>query len=106
MSFQLTQLFHYYTICIVLVTIAGLYCILASYNLVRVLIGIELLVKAATLSIIFAGYLTGNTGLAQAIVITLIVIEVVLMVVAGGLILWIFRHNRTIDTQLLRRLKG
>jgi hypothetical protein len=36
----------------------------------------------------------------------LIVIEVVLMVVVGGIILWVFRHNQTIDASLLRKLKG
>jgi NADH:ubiquinone oxidoreductase subunit K len=106
MTADLAQTFSCYISFIALITIVGIYCILVTYNLVRALIGIEILVKAATILIILAGYLTNNLALAQAIVITLIVIEVVLMVVAGGLILWIFRHNETIDTRKLSNLKG
>ncbi|MFA5840072.1 MAG: NADH-quinone oxidoreductase subunit K [Candidatus Margulisiibacteriota bacterium] len=106
MSADFTQLFSLYSVFIVLVLIAGFYCIIASFNLVRALIGIEILMKAVTLLIIIAGYVTNNLALAQALVISLIVIEVVLMVVAGGLILWIFRHNETIDTRKLNLLKG
>lgn len=106
MNIVLSNLFLYYTIGIVLVAIAGIYCILLTYNLVRALIGVELLMKVATLSIILAGFLTGNVGLAQAIVITLIVIEVVLMVSAGGIILWVFRCYDTIDPRKMDKLKG
>ena len=41
-------------------------------HLIRVLIGLELLTKSATLAIVSGGYLSGRTGLAQALVITLI----------------------------------
>lgn len=91
---------------VMLLFVTGFYCILASFNMVRVLIGVEILIKAATLLIILAGYLTGNTGLAQALVITLIVIEIVVMVVAGGVILWAFRHNESIDPRKLSDLRG
>jgi len=106
MSPETMQIFSLYSIFIFLVAIAGFYCIIITFNLVRALIGIEILVKAATLLIIIAGYVTNNIALAQALVITLIVIEVVLMVVAGGLVLWIFRHNETIDARKLNLLKG
>ena len=69
-------------------------------------LGLEILIKASTLLIILSGYLTHQTGLAQAMVITLIVIEVVIMVVAGGIILSLFRYYKTIDTRKLNQLKG
>ena len=106
MTNSLSQLFFFYSIAIVLVSLAGIYCIIVSFNLIRALIGVELLMKAATLSIILVGYMTANMGFAQALVITLIVIEVVVMVVAGGIILNIFRHAETIDARELRELKG
>jgi NADH-quinone oxidoreductase subunit K len=61
---------------------AGLYCMLVSFNLIRLLIGTEILIKAVTLLLVLAGYLNGNTATSQALVITLIVIEVVIMVEA------------------------
>lgn len=99
-------IFWIFNIFIILLSIAGAYCILMTFNLIRALLGLEILIKASTLLIILAGFLTHQTGLAQAMVITLIVIEVVIMVVAGGIILSLFRHYKTIDTRQLNQLKG
>ena len=99
-------IFWMFNIFIILLSIAGAYCILMTFNLIRALLGLEILIKASTLLIILAGYLTHQAGLAQAMVITLIVIEVVIMVVAGGIILSLFRHYKTIDTRKLNQLKG
>lgn len=90
----------------VLVLITGFYSILVSDNLIRTLISVEVLTKAVTLLIIVAGYLTGQKGLAQALVITLIVIEVALMVVAVGVVLCIFKRQRSIATDTVSNLKG
>ena len=106
MSPDAAGIFWCFDIFIMLLFILGLYCVMASFNLIRVLIGLELLIKAVTLLIILVGYMTHNEGLAQALVVTLIVIEVVIMVVAGGIILCVFRVNKSIDTRGLRNLKG
>jgi multisubunit Na+/H+ antiporter MnhC subunit len=100
------SLFWYFSIGILLLFLIGVYCILVSFNLVRALIGLEILIKAATLFIILAGYVSGHMALAQAVVITLIVIEIVVMVVAGGIALWAFRHTKTIDLRRLSNLRG
>lgn len=84
----------------------GIYCILATYNLIRVLIGIEILIKAVTLLIIVCGYKSGNLALAQALVITIIVIEVVIITIAAGVVLGIHRHNNSLDARNIRKLKG
>jgi len=106
MSVFTAQLFNHFVIFIILLLITGVYCILVSFNLVRALIGLEILIKAVTLLIILAGYLCGRTALAQAIVITIIVIEIVIMVVAGGVIFWAFKYNKTIDPRRLSNLRG
>lgn len=106
MSPDLSQMFTYFMIFIILMLVSGIYCILASFNLIRALIGLEVLVKAVTLLIILVGYICGKTALAQAIVITLIVIEIVIMVVAGGVAFWAFRYNKTIDPRRLSNLRG
>jgi multisubunit Na+/H+ antiporter MnhC subunit len=106
MSVDMAHLFWICCIGLFLVFIAGLYCVVATFNLIRAVIGLELMTKAVTLLIIIAGYATGQTGLAQALAITLIVIEVVIMVVAMGVILSVFRHNKTVDARLIRNVKG
>jgi len=103
---DMSQLFWICSIGAILVFIIGLYCILVTFNLIRAIIGLELLTKAVTLFLILAGYVTGRTGLAQALAITLIIIEVVVVAIAVGLALCVFAHNKTIDVKLLRNIKG
>ena len=89
-----------------LLFIIGMYCVIATRNLIRTLFGLEILMKAVTLLIILAGHVTNRMALAQTLVITLIVIEVVVMVVAAGVIINIFRHNNSLDARNLQNLKG
>jgi len=91
---------------IVILFIIGFYCLLVTFNLIRALIGLELLIKAVTLLLILVGYVTGHEALAQSLVITLIVMEVVIIAVAAGIILGLHRHNKGLDVRHLRSLKG
>ena len=100
------QLFTGFAFFVIMVLIAGLYCILVTRNLMRVVIGLELLIKAVTLLIIVAGYVSGRVALAQALVITLIIIEVVVIAVAAGVILSIYRYNESLAASNLTSLKG
>ncbi|MFA4990128.1 MAG: NADH-quinone oxidoreductase subunit K [Candidatus Omnitrophota bacterium] len=91
---------------VVLLLAIGIYCILATYNLLRVLIGIEILIKAVTLLIIAAGRQNGNMALAQAMVVSIIVMEVVIMTIAVGVVLGIHLHSNSLDSRNIRKLKG
>jgi len=106
MDINTANIFWHCSIFIILVDICGIYCLLVTFNIIRAIIGVEILIKSTTLLIILAGYITKQTALAQSMVITLIVIEVAIMVVAGGIALWAFRHNNTIDPRRLSNLKG
>ena len=100
------DLFALFAAGVLLTLIAGLYCLLVTRNLVRALIGLELLTKAVTLLLIVAGKATGREALGQALAITLIIIEVVVVVVAVGLILCVFRHSGSIETDQVENVKG
>ena len=91
---------------IILLFVIGFYCMLASFNLIRVLIGVEILIKAVTLMIIIVGFNTGHLALAQSLVITVIVIEVVVVTIAVGVVLGIHRHTNSLDARNIRKLKG
>ena len=99
-------LFSTGVIFIILLSVTALYCILFSRNLIRILIGLELLIKAVTLLIALAGYITGHMALAQTMIITLIVIEVVVMTVAVGVVFGIKGNNDSLDARKIRDLKG
>ena len=90
----------------IILFVIGFYCILATLNLVRALIGIEILMKAVTLFIIIAGYVSGRASLSQALVITLIVVETVLIAVAMGIVLSVYKHTKSLETDNLTNLKG
>ncbi|HAT72188.1 MAG TPA: hypothetical protein DCS63_05170 [Elusimicrobia bacterium] len=95
---------EWYLIAIIVFT--GFYCMLASRSIVRQLIGLEIVSKGAMLAVISSGALTNNLVFAQALLITMIVIEVV--VVAAGLALLVknFRVNGSADIWKLDGLKG
>ncbi|MFA4967045.1 MAG: NADH-quinone oxidoreductase subunit K [Candidatus Margulisiibacteriota bacterium] len=106
MGIEMSQLFWIVLTFFILMLIEGFYCITMTYNLLRVLIGLEILIKAVTLFIIFAGYISGNMSLAQAVVITVIVIEVVVVVIATGIILGFFREYDSLNVRNARNMKG
>jgi multisubunit Na+/H+ antiporter MnhC subunit len=101
-----SEVFFLYGIFTLLLLICGIYYLLMTKNLIRILIGLELLTKAVTLLLILSGYLTGNFALAQTLVITLIVIEVVVIVVAAGIVLWVHKHFDSMNVKNLQSLKG
>ena len=71
MMAHVQALFSTGVIFIILLAVAALYCILFSRNLIRILIGLELLIKAVTLLIALAGYITGRYGLPRSAMIIL-----------------------------------
>jgi len=95
-----------YFIISVLLILTGVYCITVTRNLVRVLIGMELMTKGVTLILAASGYLTGNTGLSQALIVTLIVVEVVVISVAAGVVIGHFRTTGSLDTRSMNSLRG
>jgi NADH:ubiquinone oxidoreductase subunit K len=89
-----------------LVLIVGFYGLLMTRNLIRALIAVEILAKAATLLLVTGGYLAGRTGLGQALAITLIVVEVAVIGVAVGIVLGIYRHSGSLDASDFATQKG
>lgn len=96
--------YEWYLISLVMFT--GFYCMLVSRSIVRQLVGLEIVSKAAMLALISAGALARNLVFAQALLITMIVIEVV--VVAAGLALLVknFRVHGSADIWKLDTLRG
>jgi len=89
-----------------LLALTGLYCIIVTRSFIRMLLGLELITKAVTLLIVVAGWMNGRMAVAQALAVTMIVVEVVVIVVAAGVILSVYEHTGTLDVGKLRNLKG
>lgn len=95
-----------YMIFVGLLFFIGLYCLLTSRNMIKLLIGLEVMAKAAVLSFITAGWARGETYLSQALVITFIVVEVCIVAVALALAINAYRNTGSLDIRKLARLKG
>ncbi len=98
---------------LILVTVAGalfavgLACLIARANLVKMVIGLELLGKGVSLLFVTGGYLSGNVGPSQAIVFTLIIIEAVVAGVALALVILAKRTWGTLDiAAITRKVRG
>jgi multisubunit Na+/H+ antiporter MnhC subunit len=89
-----------------LLIIAGCYCLIRTYHMIKMIIGIEVAMKAVAMFIILAGYISGNEDIAQTFVITSIVVEVVVAVVAAGIAINLYRKYGSMDIRNLRKLKG
>lgn len=100
------NLFAFFGGAIVILLVLGLYAVLSRGNVIRILIGIELMMKAVTLAIVLAGYLIGRPAMAQCLAITLIVVEVAVIAVASGIAVGIFRQTGSLSTSGLSSLKG
>jgi len=99
------MLFLLFSIAIALIAIAGIYCIIATHNLLRVLIALEIVGKAALLLLLLAGIVSGRMAEAESFIIVLIIVEVV--VTAIGAVLCVAIHARTgsLDIRLLSKGK-
>ncbi len=102
----MTAMFALFLVAAALIITIGIYSIVVTRNLMRILLSLEILTKAMTLLIIGAGYMTGELAMAQSYVITIIVIEVMLLVIAVGIVFGVYRQNGTLRTDRLNNLKG
>ena len=79
----------------------GLYCLIARSNLLKMVIGLELLGKGTSLLFVLGGYLAGDVGTSQAVVFTLIVVEAVVAAVALALVVLVKKAYLTLDVAAL-----
>jgi len=84
----------------------GLYCLLFMRNIIKLLIGVEIIAKGVTLGFISGGFARDSVFLAQCLVITVIVVEVSVMAAALAIVIRLYRHNDSLDIRRLTRLKG
>ena len=88
------------------VVAAALFSLLKVRNMLGMLIATEVMTKGVTLLLICAGYLNGNTALTQTFIVTIIVIEAVVAVVAVGLAVSVHRNTGSLDIANLNKLNG
>jgi NADH-quinone oxidoreductase subunit K len=83
----------------------GLLGLLVTRNLIKVVVGLQVLVKGALLALILAGRLSGQVQTGQAIALTVIVADTIVSVVALALAVQVRRQFGTLDLQALSTLR-
>jgi NADH-quinone oxidoreductase subunit K len=106
MNSETAEVFGLFGVGVVVTLVIGFYSLMTTKNLIRALIGLEVLTKSVTLLIVVAGAACGRLGLAQSLAITLIVIEVAVIVAAISIVLCVHRRTGSVDASQLRNVKG
>jgi NADH-quinone oxidoreductase subunit K len=83
----------------------GLYGLLAVRNLIKVVIALQILVKAALLALVAAGNASGRVNLGQSIAMTVIVVDTVVAVIGLALAMQVRRRLGTLDVHELSTLR-
>lgn len=102
----MTQQYLFFAGASLLMAVIAVYCMVATRNLIRILIGVELLGKVVTLLLGAGGYLNARSAQGQSMIVTLIVVEAVLIAVAAGVVIGQWEHTRSLDAKNLQDLKG
>jgi NADH-quinone oxidoreductase subunit K len=83
----------------------GLLGLLVTRNLIKVVVGMQVLVKGALLALVLAGRLSGQVQTGQAMALTVIVADTIVSVVALALAVQVRRQFGTLDLQALSTLR-
>jgi NADH-quinone oxidoreductase subunit K len=83
----------------------GLYGLLITRNLIKVVVALQVLVKGALLALVAAGTASGKINLGQSLAVMVIVVDTVVAVIGLALALQVKRRMGTLDVKELSTLK-
>jgi NADH-quinone oxidoreductase subunit K len=84
----------------------GLYGLMVSRNLIKLVIALQILVKAALLGLILAGKVSGQVNLGQSLALTALVADTIVAVIGVALAIQIQRRIGSLDVRELSQLRG
>ena len=84
----------------------GFYGLLITRNLIKVVMVLQILVKAVVLALILAGRMSGNVSVGQSTAATVIVADTIVAVVGLALAVQVRRRFGTLDVPKISTLRG
>ncbi len=84
----------------------GCFELIRTRHMLKIIIALELAIKAVSMFIALGGWLNGNMPVAESFVVSVIVIEVVVATVLSGIAISIYHKYGNMDIRSLRNLKG
>jgi len=91
---------------VILLLAVGFYGLLITRNLIKIVLVLQILVKAVVIALVLAGKASGNLGLGQSIAATVIVADTIVAVVALALVVQVRRRAGTLDLAKISTLRG
>ena len=83
----------------------GLAGLLVTRNLIKVVVGIQVMTKGGMLAMVLAGHLSGRVQTGAALALTVIVADTIVSVVALAFAVQVRRRFGTLDLQALSTLR-
>ncbi|HEY9076793.1 MAG TPA: NADH-quinone oxidoreductase subunit K [Anaerolineaceae bacterium] len=83
----------------------GIYTLLITRNLIKVVVALQILVKGVMLALIAAGVNSGNLSLGQTLALSVIVADTIVAVIALALAVQVRRHFGSQDIKNLTTLR-
>lgn len=83
----------------------GVYGLLISRSLIKIVVALQILVKGAMLALVAAGVASGKTNLGESLAVTVIVADTVVAVIGLALAVQVKRRLGTLDVRELSSLK-
>jgi NADH:ubiquinone oxidoreductase subunit K len=83
----------------------GLYGLLASRNLIKIIVALQILAKSAVLALVAAGSASGQINLSQSLAITVIVVDTVVAAVGLALGVQVRKRFGSLDVANLSSLR-
>jgi NADH-quinone oxidoreductase subunit K len=84
----------------------GLYGLLITRNLIKIVLVLQILVKSVVLALVLAGDVGGNPSLGQSLAATVIVADTIVAVVGLALGIQVRRRFGTLDIPQISTLRG
>jgi len=96
-----------FLVSVALLIVIGLACLMVKRDMVRILIGVEILFNAANLNFVALSIQTSGfvDPLAHSVVMMAIVLDGCVIAVGLAMALNVYRHYGTLDIRKLRRLR-
>lgn len=84
----------------------GFYGLLITRNLIKIVMVLQILIKAVILALVLGGKLSGNLGLGQSTAATVIVADTIVAVVGLALAVQVRRRLGTLDVPKISSMRG
>jgi|YelNatPaOPRAMG01_1025707.scaffolds.fasta_scaffold07097_15 NADH:ubiquinone oxidoreductase subunit K len=95
-----------YTVAAVALFAVGMYCIASKRNLIKLVIGLEIITTSVNLSFMGMGFReNGVDSLAQMYVALNMAVSAAVLALALGFVAMLYRHYGTLDTSKIARLR-